>query len=324
MSIVLRPADEFSSGEPGFYADVPAEIYHALDAFSNSRGNKFNISPAACRDYIDNPPETKTFDLGRARHCALFEPMIFATDYATAGQCEGIKKDGARCTSGGSVRVANKWYCGTHVKSIDGERDDVLFMSQDEYDKTLRMGAVAQGHTAFQKLLSLPGAFEVSVLFEHPVTEILCKCRIDFLSFDPLLIVDYKTTKDLAYEFGLSRDYVRTKPNQSFKTLVSWALYKYGYFRQGAMYPMACHALGHKLDDFVIFAQDTPAPFQAICARIKHDAFVAGRSQLDEMILNYSECLKSGNWPGYVDDEILNLDLPDQAYSYIYDRELDN
>lgn len=314
----ILPASEFKSGEPGIYRDVPDSEYHAFDACSNSRLSLLKVSPAKLKSAIDNPDTTETPAkiFGRAAHAAVLERMQFATKFDKARRCHGEKKDGSRCSYNGKARYSGKWYCDRHAP--EGEPQNVTALPEADYDAVLAMRKAVDQHRAASHILSFGGGAELSALWIHEETGQLCKMRIDFYAPDVGILVDYKTSRDLESQFGVTWEFFA----QDLGCLESKALYNYGYHRQGAFYLLGMRALGLNLKDFILLAQEKDAPYQLVPMRIRSDALEAGRSELERLIHQYAECDKSNNWPTYPDGKIIDVTLPQWAFNRIFDAEV--
>lgn len=333
--MTILPASEFLSGEPGLYEGVSDSVYHGFDAGSNSRFSKLYLSPAHLKYDIDvGFQDTKDKRFGRAMHKLTLEPLDFAARYDVARPCVGVlgsgERKGQKCGGGGAVRISREWYCGKHKPKSESELifDSVEVLSGDDHKKLQTMKTALRRNTAAERIFSEGGGRELSALWIHEATGLLMKCRIDFYAPDIGMLVDYKTTRSLATEFGLTHEHVIWSNKDSFVSkkldvVISWAVYKYGYHRQAALYLMAMAALGLKLKDFLIIAQEKDPPYSAVTFRIRGDAIEAGRSQLAPLFETYARCKKLNQWPAYVDDQVLSLDLPEAAYNKIYDEELE-
>ena len=77
--------------DPGIYADIPNEVYHALPGVSKSMLDKLDESPAHLRDAIDNPVHEQTMPMmiGSATHCAVLQPDKFEDQYIVMSDIDG-------------------------------------------------------------------------------------------------------------------------------------------------------------------------------------------------------------------------------------------
>ena len=111
--------------ESGLHPDVPAEVYFACEAASNSRLTDLRKTPAHCRHRIDNPDEpTEALTVGDAFHAMVLLPESFDQRYVVCGPCSARTVKDLPCRNTGSNRIGGKWLCGTHVK-------------RDRYDEAL-------------------------------------------------------------------------------------------------------------------------------------------------------------------------------------------
>jgi hypothetical protein len=128
----------------------------------------------------------------------VLEPGLFACSYTVAEQCGETLKSGAnagqRCTNDGKVYRGGVWRCGQHDKGESEETRRVL--SPQEFAVCVGMRESVRSHPAARDLLDSADAFELSIVFYWPGTEILCKARIDIAAFEAGVIGDLKTTTD--------------------------------------------------------------------------------------------------------------------------------
>lgn len=296
--MTIRPAEEFHTLEPGLYADVPDEDYFALDAVSNSRLTALLKSPADClRAQQGDTEMTDALRFGSAAHAAVLQPMVYAEKYRIF---TGEKR---------TKEAKAEW------QRMAGEVGERNIVREKEAAQIAAMAMAVRKHRAARAVLDLPGIQEVVMLWRHTDTGLLVKSKIDHYATDAGVLVDYKTTRDADPE--------------KFER----SLYNYGYYRQGAMYLLGMSALGHPLKDFVVVAQEKTEPEAVSCMRIVGDALVAGRTHVELLLAEYARRKDSGDWPevepeprffemeGH-DAQIVDIDLPNWAYSQIYDTEL--
>jgi hypothetical protein len=297
--IEIRPASEFRLGKEGIYKGVPDEEYFAFPCVSNSRLSALKKSPAHCKRAMDGDWETTpSMAFGSAAHCALLEPEVYLKNY--------------RVFEGDLRSNAQKEKYAKFVELI-GERN--VIREKDALDIRLMQDALRK-HRAARAVLDLPGIQECAVLWRHEETGLLVKQKIDHLALEAGVVVDYKTTADAdPYAFGKST-------------------FNYGYHRQGALYLMGLSALGIKLKDFVIVAQERSTPEAISCMRIVNEALEAGRSEVEFLMRDYKMRMRTEEWPEATkvlkfyeieghDKTIVDVDIPKWAYTQIYDQELE-
>lgn len=297
--MTIRPKEEFLSGEPGIYKDVPDEMYFPFKAFSNSLGTALRKSPATCKRSMEGEWEdTPALAFGSASHRALLESQVY--------------KDTYRVFKGDLRSNAQKALYAELVEKV-GARN--VIREKDAIDIEA-MQAELRRHRAARTILDLNGLSELAVLWKHEPSGLLIKQKIDRLAIDVGIVIDYKTTRDAnPYTFGKHA-------------------YKYGYHRQGALYLMGLSSLGIKLKDFVIIAQERETPQAISVMRLENDALEAGRVEVNALIAEFATRLESGDWPeaphvqqfweveGH-DKIIVDVDIPKWAYTEIYDQEME-
>jgi hypothetical protein len=280
---------------PGIHHGISAEQYHSLPYCSNSRLNLLLRSPAHLQAELAAPREaTPAMKLGTAVHMAVLEPERFAAHYTVAGQCEGIKKDKARCSNPGTHRVGGEWRCGVHALFID--RDPVDALAPTDLEACIGIGAALRSHPRIRPLLSGPGHNELTVIWDDAETGVRCKARIDRLTEDfGGVLVDLKTTTDARPEpFGRKADAM-------------------GYHRQPCLYQEGLAAHGWETSHMVLVAVEGERPHGMVGYRQREFGALLAREELRVLLRRYAECMESREWPGYPVD-IQELPLPRGAW----------
>jgi hypothetical protein len=109
-------------------------------------------------------------------------------------------------------------------------------------------------------------------------------------------IVDLKTTDD-------------ARPDSFSKTIL-----QYGYHIQGAYYLDLWNDTcpEHKKEQFVIVAVESEAPFACAVYELDNEAIQKGRGEYIDVIAQYIECVRTGDWPAYT-QELQKISLPKWA-----------
>lgn len=305
--VVLRPASEWASGEPGIYSGVPDKDYFAGPEIHVSFLKSVDHTPATgLADLLKaDDEEIEAFRTGRALHYRMSDPAGFADRYVVAQQCAAITKDGKgdRCTSTGSTRIDGRWYCGTHVKKIEGQPDVVEYVKEEELrwfnEWVVRMQD--PNATAIRNVLDLPGEHEVAFRWEDGPTGFMCVGKFDFFApgvGDPWTAVaaDYKTCQDASYEE------------------VQRAINKRKYYRQQAFYEDGANANGFSLRDFPFIFLEKPSrrhyPALVNAFRIERLAVEVGRQENRRLLEIAAGCKLTGYWPGFDLSEAHVVGLP--------------
>lgn len=285
--------------DPGVYPSMPAAVYHGLDAASNSRLSRLLRSPAHLKAYLAEPQkDTAALRIGRAVHSAILEPDDFDASFTTAGRCEALKKDGDRCSNGGTAFHSNLgWLCGIHTKGVPADFDQRrIVLSPADHVVCLGIRDSVFKHPAARIILAQLSEAELSVVWRDPETDVLCRARWDGYAPEVAggLIVDVKSAKD-----ARGREFARSS-------------FEHGYHRQGAHYLNG--AVVHELpvQHYVNIAVEKEPPYAVAVYRHTEDMIAAGRFQLRSLLASYAECLERDEWPAYSDD-IQDISLPEWA-----------
>lgn len=255
--ILLRPATEFSSGEPGLYLNVPFDEYLKLKAASNSMLCEFERSPANVI-WSREAPEAdadSAADLGSLVHTLALEPDEFTSRYVVAPSFNGRTNDG---------KAQRESFYAT------AEAAGLIPVDQDTFKQATLMVGSMLAHPEFKRLLrAMNGYSEVSVIWRDAETGILCKARCDRLVFvdGGAIVLDLKTTGSI--------------------DKIKWSVMDYGYDRQEAHYTAGLMANGlANVWFFFGFVSSSlslkkyPVRFVQLSEEKKNAAFFAQRSRL--------------------------------------------
>jgi len=113
------------------------------------------------------------------------------------------------------------------------------------------------------------------------------KCRPD--AWKPGLLVDLKTT-------------VNADPREFGKTA-----YNFGYHQSAAHYQDGVHKVTGDMLPFTFVLVEKTAPYLVSVVTLDPEAVEAGRSLNERAKRIYTECTKTGNWPGYPTSEPISL-----------------
>ena len=269
--------------EPGVYGGIGNEEYHKGPGLSSSDLKLLARSPVHYKTAKAIPPkETDAMRLGTAAHCAVLEPDRFEKEYTVVP--EGVD----RRTKAGKQRWADLEATGKVVLPSDGAQ-----MVQGMADSVRR-------HPTASKLFT-GGVAEQSCYWSQTVyyadasTEILCKCRPDYVKAisGGYVIVDLKTTMD-----------ARERP---FQGRAYWDL---GYHLSAAHYVTGLTEIrGAPPQAFIFVAVEKEPPYAVNVFQAGRDFLDQGWAEAEELYKVYAACMASGKWPGYP-DIIRELNLP--------------
>lgn len=150
-------------------------------------------------------------------------------------------------------------------------------LTAEEESSLLFIGEAVRRHPVYANIHE--SDVEVSIFWTDPDTGVRCKARPDCLGLDGVMY-DLKTTQDASAAFEDS-------------------IIKYGYHRQAAWYLDAANAAGMGIKDFVFIAVEKEAPFGVQTFALDESLIEQGRAENRAALQVFSDCLKSGNWPGY-------------------------
>jgi len=298
--IIIDPSDpliQFYQKQPGFYKNIPEPAYFSGNAVSSSLLNEFRKSPAHARAFLNRTEDSgraKHFTLGSAIHAAVLEPDRFKEEFKVPVQCSAETGSGDQCSRTGSYFINDEWFCGTHIKSQEGEIKDVNSLSSSDYKTCIEIQQAVRKNEYAYALLNQKGnnIAEGSIVWNDKTTDLICKGRIDFYNEESGIIVDLKSTFDASIN--------------SFKKSMS----QYGYYRQLAFYREGLKTLNYKVNDIYIIAVEKAPPYNLQIIKLKEDLVDKGWKEMHKAIVEYHEETKSGTWKGYP-EQVIELSASD-------------
>lgn len=271
--------------EPGVY-DLPDAEYHRDPvpggslSYSSSKRLLAPSCPAVFAYEREHGQQHKAaYDLGHAAHAAVLGVgaevvIIDAPDWKTKAAQDQRK---AAYAAGKTPLLAS------------------------EAETVEAMAVKLQEHPIASALLDAKhGKPEQSLFRQEERHGLWLRSRVDWLGATDdnghAIVPDYKTT-------------IAADPASISKTVAT-----FGYHGQQAWYTDMVLALG--LAESVSFGfifQLKTAPYLVTVVELDDLAVEAGRRRNDTAIDVYAACRASGQWPGYADDEILQVTLPTWA-----------
>ncbi|MDP9953093.1 MULTISPECIES: PD-(D/E)XK nuclease-like domain-containing protein [Streptomyces] len=274
----------------GIHTNLSNTDYHADKTSLSSSGARKLLAPstpAHFRYEQDNPqPATKTFDYGNAAHKLVLGngPELVVIDHHT-WNTKAAKAEVAEARERGAIPL-----------------------KQAEMEMVTGMAAAIRQHPLAAALLDPAyGAPEQSGFWIDGPTGIRRRVRFDWLPSiqeGRLIIPDYKTAAD-ASDDAMQRD-----------------IAKYGYHQQADWYEEAARALGLGGQDaeLLLVVQEKKPPYLINVIGIEFGSRIIGGAKNRAAIERFAECMSTGHWPGYADDEPNYLPLP--AYAENRDKEI--
>ena len=275
MNAQLQPT---ANEAPQILLDVPAEEYHRRElgvATSSVLRMLRDKTPAHYRAWVDqhDADETPALVFGRAYHCRVLEPDVFADTYA-------VMPDFGDLRSSKNREARDAW---------KAERPGVTTLSQEWAEKIEEMHAALLRHPVAAGIMR-EGVSEATFRWVDDATGIRCKARADWWVESRGFLMDLKTTED-ASPAAFARSVER-----------------YGYHIQHAHYCDAARMCGTPVRNYLIVAQEKEAPYLPAVYHIDAAAEVRGFELRDRGLQTMRECIESNTWPGY--SGITELSLP--------------
>lgn len=278
----------------GIYEGVTYEEYNSWPCHRKS--NLFildELTPAHYRWAVDHPEETMDLEhyrVGHAAHTAVLEPGAFDDRYAVKPTTYVNDKGEEKPWSG------NANICKAIMEELAATGKTIL--SQDDYDLSMAIGDALREKPNTRLMLE-HGKPEVSIVWNDEQTGLRMKARIDEWVESVGQIIDLKTT---AFPASIRR--------------FGSASAKYGYPMQMALYHDGMVQItGKEIKMPVLWAVEKDhvrkigTKAVAVYQLTKEDLEI-GRCQYQYILERIQRCEESGEWPGYPDEEPMDLVMP--------------
>lgn len=294
MNAVLKPAGP--AIPYGVHSHLPPEVYYQrrLDE-ANATGLKHMLrSPAHFFHYITSPDDDKqspALTFGRALHCAVLEPDVFASTYAVvsadAPAYPGVRQWNAKKPSIDSLAAMDWW--------LQWESDNAgrTRLSAQDYDRIQGMAQSVQNNPVARGML-VGGDREVTFSWQDEETGLDCKARCDLFAAD-YMMMDLKSCRDASRD-GFGR-----------------AIEAYGYDLQASHYIDAVRATGQSIKFFLFLCIEAQAPYVAQVHKLAPRTEAAGWDLRQLAIKRQAECLRTGRWPGY-SEQVIETEKPEYGF----------
>ena len=212
-------------------------------------------------------PDTDATRLGRAVHCAILEPEMFADRFA-------VKPDGMSF----STRDGKAWR---------SEHEHLTILSHGDGCAIEGMVESVQDHARARELLSLaPCETERRLEWTDEETGALCAGTPDrVIQASRPILLGIKTTRHIEPRRFEAEAYQR------------------GYHLQWAYYHDALVALGHAPPVMVEIAIENVAPYDVVVHVIPDEILDDGRSAYRDALVDVLRCREHDTWPGWCPTE---------------------
>jgi exodeoxyribonuclease VIII len=266
------------SNENGIRAGVDASEYHQkeLGVISKSALDQIHRSPAHYRAWLDAKElkETAALAFGRAFHCSVLEPAVFAGTYV-------VQPDFGDCRFKANKAARDFWLEENAGKYI---------ISADDSLAIAGMTASLRAHPAASKIL-VEGDPEVTLRWTDPETGLPGKSRADYHVKAKRLVADLKSTEDASPE-AFAR-----------------SVYKFRYHVQDALYRLAFAQCGEPIHHFALVAVEKDPPFAVAVYTLDEEAVARGLQAARKDISTLQACLETDSWVAY-SNGVETLSLP--------------
>lgn len=264
---------------PGVYNISEAEYFAEVDALSCS-GAKLLLPPSCPAKFFyrqDHAEYKDVWDFGSGAHA-----MVLGTGPEIAEiKFDDWKKKAAQ-EERDAARAAGK-----------------IPLLSKELATVKEMAAALRNHPYASALLDpYDGTPEQSLFWNHPRTGIPLRSRLDQMphtGHGRPIITDYKSCHEADPES------------------IAKAVARYGYHIQNAFYSDGFTELTGERPAFVFICQEKTPPYLVNVVELDPEAVATGRRLYEQAITVYRACIKTGEWPGYADDEITEIALPGWA-----------
>jgi len=258
--------------KPGIYNDLPADQYHADQAYSFSAIKQAMRSPAHLKAWLTAPPEqTPAMRLGTLTHLAVLQPDLFGSTTAVAPIVDRRTKEGKSI-----------W------EQFQAQNTGKEIITNDEREQLTAMRDSVRIHPAASALLG-KGTAEVSVFNQCVETGLPLKARMDWVRENA--IVDLKTTED-ASPAGFAK-----------------SVSNYRYDLQAAHYRRMLKLEGRGDLPFYLIAVEKEAPFAVAVYRLDEGDLTLADMQMQQQLRAIASCCEFNSWPAY-SREVETLTLP--------------
>lgn len=250
---------------------ISAEDYHAdpspVPSLSNSIANIL-LTRSPYHAWLSHPKlnpnfqpdESSRFDLGSAAHAMLLESdatkicVIDAPDWRTKKAKE--ERDQARANGLLPILAKHDYAVKKMVNAAHA------FLEQSELRGILQDGDAEQ-----------------TLMWEDDGVH--CRSRLDWMTSDNVVILDYKTTEVAAPDFFIRQ------------------IGRMGYDLQAAFYTRGVHVCTGANPTFVFLAQEIDAPYACSLVSLSNAYIEVAMQKYRTALQTWKECMESGKWPTY-------------------------
>lgn len=283
-----RPADEVMrggtnrgpGGEPSSEGAGEAPrlgVYDALDE-ADYHADPTSVSASGMKNLLRSPAHFQHY----RKHPKVSDAMDLGTIAHTlilgTGQ-EYVAVEGNRNRNDVKAAIA------------EAEAAGKLVLKPEQLAAAERMADAVLSHPKAARILTSPGRSEVSMFYRDPVFDVIRRCRWDRLGDDGIG-VDLKT--------GRTAD-----PLAVPKAIVEW-----GYDLSAAWYLDVSAGVGVDVAAFALVFVENTEPHPVVVIEPNDEFLERGAALATKALTVYRNCLDTGRWPGYCDDDYVTVSPP--------------
>ena len=235
--------------------------------------------------------ETPAKAFGRAYHCRVLEPLIFATSYVSAptDAPRDLRHLRKAKNKSDATQASIDWW-----DAYDERMRGKFVLDPEDGAKIEAMRAALKADPLISALLfDEDGENEVTLRWVDEGTGVPCKARFDRWKRLARIGVDLKTADDIT--------------ELAFRRVIE----QRGYHIQHCHYSAGAAACGEPLDEFLIVAQEKEAPYLARVFRVGAASEQRGFELRQRGLEALAKCRASGVYPGYTG--ITDIEIPAYA-----------
>lgn len=233
---------------------------------------------------VEDDP-TKSTELGVGVHCAILEPALFEARYT-----RGLRRP----------RKSNADTAAHAAFELENATLGREVIADGQYEKCLRIRDALLRKPWRASLLDGPGVVELSVLWTDAQSGVRCKARVDRLALNYLApgwrepapaICELKTCAEVT-EAGFHRSIQRYSYQlQARMQLEAIAAHDPSWIDPGTIEP--------RPEQYVWLVLETAEPWESRLFVPSTDTLSDGAKRLRHALALWSECQRTGQWPGF-------------------------
>lgn len=281
--------------EPRLVPDLDEVDYHAdpvpkdIGGSLSQSGAKLLIppsTPAHFRWSQDHPQAYKRqFAVGKAVHCKV-QGVQAPVEVVQAKNKKGEPYDARDYATVSAQQHRDEIHERGLIPLLRSEFDECEAMAEAVLAHPLASVLFEQGY----------GTPEVSAFWRDPETNVMLRCRYDWLPDERggrVIVPDLKTARS-------------ANPDTFGKSAAD-----FGYFMQDPHYldGLAAHGIGNRDNAFIFVLVEKTPPYLVSVVQLTEEDRALGRRLMRRAIDTYARCMEADEWPGYT-TEVASVSLP--------------